>query len=102
MRSMSADNWEVCPRCLRRAQVEMNVERVRVQSLYGTVSRDEYEQAAAALPADSTPNEEKFRTFREDYAFYGANTGEIIAEYSGHCTVCDLSVELKAERKFWS
>jgi len=98
---MSADNWATCPRCLRREQIRLNSERVEAQSLYGRVDRQEYEAAIAALPSQSTPDPDDFTTFREDYEFYGAEDGVIVADYKGMCSKCGLSVELRAEKRFW-
>lgn len=95
---MSADNWDVCPRCLDGAQKEAEAKRAGVMASYGRVSVEEFDAARAQLK-DVDP--EEYRTFREDYKFYGASEGEVMATYSGTCTTCDLHVELQASRKFW-
>jgi hypothetical protein len=41
------------------------------------------------------------RTFREDYEFYGAETGEVTARYRGRCTVCGLSGQIDHSTSFF-
>jgi hypothetical protein len=66
--------------------------------LYGTLPVEEFvAQRAALYPVEA----EGYRTFREDYEFYGADDGEIRADYVGHCSVCSLQTELTARRRFW-
>jgi hypothetical protein len=94
---MSADNWAECPRCKYRAKLKFEKESDAVQGMYGKVSVEEFDAARAALELEDVGH-----TFREDYEFYGAEGGEITAEYSGHCTRCDLGLDFKHERRFWS
>jgi hypothetical protein len=95
---MSADSWSTCPRCYDRAKTASDKERVRVMALYGTVPVDEFDAARHAL---KTPTPDEFVTFREDYEFWGADTGEIQASYRGGCGVCGLAVELTASKRFY-
>lgn len=95
---MSADNWAICPRCVAGAQAECVAEQDRVMATYGTVPIAEFDAARAALLSFDP---EKYRTFREDYEFYGAEEGEVCADYSGHCSKCGLGVDFKASRRFY-
>jgi hypothetical protein len=95
---MSADNWAICPRCLDDAYRENNTAKAEVMAMYGTVPVEEFDAARAALP-DVDP--EKFRTFREDYGFYGVEDGEVRASYSGRCQSCGLSATLEASDRFY-
>jgi hypothetical protein len=95
---MSADNWAVCPRCFDGAQRKADEEKVAVMGTYGTVPVEEFDAAREALVE---PKPDDFRTFREDYEFYGAETGVVKVNYRGACTVCGLGVELVDSRKFW-
>jgi hypothetical protein len=95
---MSADNWAICPRCLSEATDKHAAKERRVAALYGKVPVEEFDAQRAAL-AEIDP--EKFRTFREDYEFYGAEDGEVHASYSGGCTTCKMSVILDASKRFW-
>lgn len=84
---MSASNWAVCPRCLRR-------------------SVDEQEAAMARLTAAGL-NDGSFTltvrpagpTFREDYEIHGADRGTVKVSYGGTCEACGLSVEFDHEHE---
>jgi len=93
---MSADNWAVCPRCSARRQQAAQRLWDDAANAYGVVTRDEYERlcntaaehALHEVNDDLTAN----RTFREDYEITGAADGEIVINYSGRCTECNLSL----------
>lgn len=84
---MSASNWAICPRCVRKAAANLKNVRAALLNSYGTIKAEEYEQALATIK-DIDP--EDFRTFRENYAFYGAEDGVVKADYSGYCAECGL------------
>lgn len=95
---MSADNWEVCPKCVAVAKSAADEAHAKVYAQYGKVSPEEFDRLRDGLsPVDS----EDFRTFREDYEFYGASEGELRVSYSGNCQECGLSVNLETSKKFW-
>ncbi len=96
---MSADNWAICPRCLHEAQAAATAERERVQALYGQVELEEFEKQRAAL---SEPDDESFRTFREDYEIYDAETGTVQIDYRGGCTRCGTSAVYTDAVTFWA
>ncbi len=99
---MSADNWAVCPQCESKAKAEAQAKRAEVMASYGAVSVDEFDTARAALVDEHAENfAEQFRTFRENYEIYGAETGEIMVHYSGGCGVCSLSCKFDTARKFF-
>jgi hypothetical protein len=95
---MSASNWAICPQCLDKARKKADEDKQAVMAMYGQVPVEEFDAAREAL-TEPEPND--FRTFREDYEFYGAREGTVHATYEGGCTVCDLHVELVAEKQFW-
>lgn len=96
---MSADNWDVCPRCLDRAQGEAAEALENVMALYGNVPVDEFDAKRAAL---EEVDPEKYRTFREDYEIWGASEGRFDLSYSGACTTCGLKYEKKLDECFWT
>lgn len=96
---MSADNWAICPKCLRRAELRAAAARATVNSAYGTIPVEEWEARKAEL-VDVDP--EEHRTFREDYEIYGAETGEITVSYAGRCTECGIGTEIRDTRSFWT
>jgi hypothetical protein len=75
-----------------------NAEYKRIMGLYGSVPVEEFDALRAGL-ADL--DAESYRTLREDYEFWGASDGEVQADYRCSCTVCGLSGELKASKRFW-
>ena len=91
---MSADSWTACPRCLKTEESNYQKLVEQVAKAYGKVSREEWEALNKRLASFKRLSEEDYEdgTFREDYEFYGAETGTVTASYSGYCTVCGLSV----------
>lgn len=87
---MSADNWATCPRCMKRREAETENAEIDVAASYGEVPLDEWEEMRRRQSdlIAAEPN----RTLREDYEFHGASDGEVIAEYSASCDICDLRV----------
>lgn len=90
---MSADNWAICPRCLKNAEVEKQKALESAAKAYGKATPDEWRAMTdeAAKPIDS----EEFRTFREDYEFYINEDGEWSADYHGGCAKCKLEFTFK-------
>jgi hypothetical protein len=92
---MSADNWAVCPKCVKLANVKAAEQVTAVKESYGKVPEQEYTAALLALdklpktPADIGEN------FREDYEIYGAESGVITVSYSGHCSRCGLGLDFE-------
>jgi hypothetical protein len=81
---MGADNWAVCPRCLKNAENAKRALEAMAQAVYGKVTPDEYEElrVAAAAPIDV----EKLSTFREDYELGMVDDGTFEVIYSGSCS----------------
>lgn len=96
---MSADNWAVCPRCLHEDKAELAKRQAYVREQYGKVSIEEWDDLSKVLTEEV--DAEKFRTFREDYEFWGAETGRLLIEYSGECQVCKLTVTHEDAKTFW-
>jgi len=103
---MSADNWNYCPGCKARKIEEAEALERSVQESYGKISMEEWDSlrsraaaAQAAIPDADTENGDP--TFREDYEFYGAQTGVVHVRYSGHCSLCNLSIKFTHEHRFW-
>lgn len=98
---MSADHWAVCPRCLVRARADAMEKSRAAAEAYGKVPVEEW-QAMNQAAIDAVPDPENFRTFREDYEFYGADEGAVTATYKGECQTCGLSVSFRHEHPFYS
>ena len=91
---MSADNWAICPHCVKHAHDRKARREEAANEAYGKAPIEEY-MALRDMAAEIV-NEEQFRTFREDYEFYGAETGEVMAVYSGRCEKCGASAAFKS------
>ena len=87
---MSADNWAVCPRCARRHRDKLRAGAAKVAEAYGKVSVEEWDR----MRAEQAEREDVGidASFREDYEFYGAEDGSVVASYSGCCVHCGLSL----------
>lgn len=88
---MSADNWDVCPNCLKQAIADHEELQGQVVESYGKIPIEEFD--ALRAKADAGVKDENFRTFREDYEIYGAPDGVIKVRYSGYCQICDAGVD---------
>jgi hypothetical protein len=91
---MSADNWAVCPRCLHQAKVDLEALKAEAREKYGKVT-------ISTVLAEEV-DEENYRMFREDYEFYGVETGTLEISYRGECTKCGLKHEYGDKQLFWA
>lgn len=93
---MSADNWAICPRCLNRARkAEDDALAIIKESRRQAIAEDmpiPESVFTAAEAAVKRVEPEDYRTFREDYEFYGVESGTVSYDYSGYCDVCELSL----------
>src|SRR4051812_14137464 len=96
---MSASNWAICPRCRDNAKAEVAAAIQAAVDAYGKVPADEYEELQRHIGVLSARSVQA--TFREDYEFYGAEDGEVVADYSGHCQTCGLGVDFTHKREFY-
>lgn len=71
---MSADHYAICPRCVDEA-------RKTIGLLYIC--------------------EEDYRTFREDYEFWGADSGTVNVHYRGECDKCGLACKFDEPHVFY-
>lgn len=97
---MSADNWTSCPACYQAAVCAYENARDAITADYGQVPMEEFEKRRAALEQPDRESQ-AFRTFREDYEFYGANEGTVHWNYKGCCSNCNLSVEETGSKNFY-
>ena len=96
---MSADNWTTCPRCKDKHEANLSAMFAKVGEAYGTVPVAEFDAMRAEYDAARfTPLP---ANFREDYSFTGADEGEIVADYSGKCTVCGLTARMEHTVRFY-
>lgn len=94
---MSADNWEICPRCVNRAEKALAAKAMKLTELMEKLDADERKLVSTDL---GSVNPEDYRTFREDYEFYvNPATARVEVSYSGHCTECELGIDFADERE---
>ena len=92
---MSADNWAICPRCVKRAEAARAQQVAVTGASYGKVPEQEYAEAVAAIKDVRAAD---YQTFREDYEIYGAEDGAVTVDYSGNCGTCGLSLDFKVRK----
>ena len=92
---MSASNWAICPRCAARAAAAIEIAAADLFADYGKIPVAEFDERRAQIPSI---NREDFRTFREDYEIYGAETGTVKVDYSGACETCGLGLRFTEEK----
>lgn len=95
---MSADNWTTCLGCEKATEEAIKAQGKRIRDAYG-LPFDEYEhiRIAANDEIEKLRRKTSEETFREDYEFYGADTGTVYVSYSGRCTVCGYGVSFESE-----
>lgn len=94
---MSADNWAQCPRCTARAEAKFRARTAAIGASYGKVTVEEFDAARKLLASDMAAFENRRPTFREDYEFYGAESGTVTARYGGSCDECGLELHFSED-----
>jgi hypothetical protein len=84
---MSADNWVICPECLKRLQQTRQLAINEASLLYGEVPAEQFIQNLAK--AEALPERPEI-TLREDYELGMSDDGEFSVNYSCRCTDCDF------------
>lgn len=99
---MSATNWAQCPRCLDRERERLRNLTLTAEAAYGVAERETYERLVAeARDAANEFDDESCETFREDYEFYGAETGTLHVRYVGGCAACGLETSYDGDAPFY-
>lgn len=98
---MSASNWAQCPKCHDKVADQWESESERLKMIYGSVDMHEFLDAKEKLGEKTKISEPVFGTFREDYEFYGAETGVLKIRYKGACSRCGLTHKFDTDEKFY-
>lgn len=69
-----------------------------MESQYGVLSQEEYDRLKIEF---QTVRADLDRTFREDYEFYGAETGVLHISYHGECGECGLKLLVDEKKEFY-
>lgn len=73
--------------------------RLEMDDKYGNIPLAEFDELRQRV---ETPiDEDKLRTFREDYEIYGAEDGVIHISYGGHCSVCGTECNISQDHPFF-
>jgi len=91
---MSANNWTVCPECLRKAKARKEKLGRDLLDLYGEIPPDRWAELNDECNAPILTSD----TLREDYEL-GILDGEFYVYYSGKCDVCGFEFKYKHEEK---
>jgi len=85
---MSADNWDICPRCVAN-QEKKKIKLVRrlLDAAYGNVTEAEYMKLRQEVSKPMTVE----HTLREDYNIRTDKFGEFFVLYTCRCSSCNLS-----------
>jgi len=86
---MSADCWDVCPRCKTRAAKTREELTARLEYSYGSIPREEYLALVERRLNEPLPVPEL--TLREDYELRMEDRGRFFVRYRCSCTKCGFS-----------
>lgn len=92
---MSADNWTLCPRCLKTCSEEWEKYLAETRASYGKVPASDYIEAIAKAEKPLRLED----TFREDYEIGITKDGKFIVSYGGSCERCGFKHEFKHEKQ---
>lgn len=85
---MSADNWRVCPRCLKGDEALMTSRKEDAEKAYGKVAADVY----LKMLEESKEILETEQTLGEDYTIGTNIDGKFFVKYNARCT-CGFNFE---------
>jgi hypothetical protein len=89
---MSADNWDICPRCREYAAMEYKEKQRKVDEEYGKIPKEEYLDLIYEL---EHPQKLEY-TLREGYEI-GFSGFQFYVRYEATCRVCGFSHTHKYE-----
>lgn len=92
---MSANNWDICPRCKQRAEAKHAKAKKDIQKSYGKVTPEEYQRRLDAVREPPELEE----TLREDWELGMEDDGRFHVGYFASCQDCGLEFQYKHEEK---
>lgn len=92
---MSADNWDICPRCNAAAKAEHDAAFQKAVDAYGKVPAEEYER----LRAEASKLVELEAGMREDYELGTTEDGRFYIHYSASCQACGFKHTFEHEEQ---
>jgi hypothetical protein len=95
---MSANNWNICPRCgLSEEAFRANTEKSLAEA-YGKIEAKAYLELAGSCNKQMAEYEPPYN-FREDYGIGTDSDGIFYVSYRGGCSECGLVHSFKHEEK---
>ena len=92
---MSADNWDICPRCKVAVDKAATHKRLAASRAYGKVAVDEW----MTLQAEASKPSELEQTLREYYEIGVDQNGEFYVSYRAACKPCGFQFTYKHTEK---
>ena len=93
---MSANNWQVCPRCKRQNDEERSKEQAEIEGQYGKIPSAEYMQLLEkSKKRPSTISE----NLREDWEIWTDLAGTFNVIYHCSCDACGLDYTFRHTEK---
>ena len=101
---MSADNWTLCPTCLKNEVQKLEKKRLQLDKDYGKVPSEEYLKRVKEIQEiDTMINDRLFEhTFREDYEIGADSVGFFELNYRGGCKECGTVITVKLEGSIYN
>ena len=93
---MSADNWAVCPRCLKREIERREDLDKQVKEKYGKLAQSEY---LALVEKSKVPQQPVKQTLCEDYKLGTNEDGLFEVNYSCGCSVCGYKAKFNYSKE---
>lgn len=94
---MSADNWAICPQCVKNLENEVTQLRNKLAENYGKIPANTYLQLVREVESKEK-NKITDPTLREDYEIGIDQESTFDIVYSASCTVCSYSFKYKYQQ----
>ena len=92
---MSANNWRVCPCCLKRQEEAKAQALAHAERQYGKVPAAEYLALLDKAKATDSPGD----TLREDWQIGLNEDGAFFVSYRGYCERCGFEFRFKHDEQ---
>ncbi len=92
---MSANNWDTCPKCKRKAEQEHAAIIQATKDAYGKLTREDYVE----LLREAEKPTELEDTLREDWEVGVSDSGQFYVNYRGSCENCGFEFRFTHEEQ---
>ena len=94
---MSADNWRVCPYCLRKDHHEREKRIEKIAAEYGKIPLDQWHSKMKEVV--DVPIKMKEQTLREDYEQGIDDAGRYYVSFRARCEACGTQFHYQREEE---